>query len=175
VDLVGNHATAAVADDVSRLVEIPMVRERGRWKMDAVFGTPVNEAHATAASIRRDPFPPALGPAVRAFGTDGAPCPSIDLQRYPSVKGGCRVRSSFATVSFQVLTVFGRFELAKCSIRYALRVDRRGRTVTEGVDVEYAPDLQDDACGDVNQCIRRSGQTGKSSAAEGTASLDGSR
>lgn len=143
-------AVATVALDRRWQAQVPMSRENGRWMLSGMFGTPPPGARAAARAIERAEFPAKSGASVRVSDDSGGACTALSEDRYPRISGGCQMRLRSGVTPFTILTVFGDFELDRCSIDYSVSVDAQGRTWTE--DFEVGGDNRSVACGDVNAC-----------------------
>jgi hypothetical protein len=144
------------------LIEVPMAKVGGEWKLDGFFGTSREQATTFAANVRKRPFPAAVpanalaDTSVKVRDAAGGPCPELSEKSFPQISGGCEVHAAGrAPLQLSVLTPFGAFDFEKCTISYRVLADRAGRTWTDTFDATGDPD---GACGDVNACYSKKTQ-----------------
>lgn len=154
---VKNGRATALMSLGQRLIEVPMAKVDGEWKLDGFFGTPRELAVSFAEEGRSRPFPAAvpenaLGDTrVAVRDAEGAPCAELSDKQFPQIAGGCEVHAvSVEPLQLSVLTPFGSFDFEKCTISYRVLADRAGRTWTDTFDAVGDPN---GACGDVNACF----------------------
>jgi hypothetical protein len=145
-----------------QLIEAPMAKTGGEWKLDSFFGTRTADATRFVKQVRQRPFPAAV-PAdalgdttVKVRDAAGKPCPELSDKQFPQLSGGCEIHAaSDQPLDLSVLTLFGRFPFDPCTISYRVLADRQGRTWTDTFDATGDP--KKTACGDVNACFTKSG------------------
>jgi hypothetical protein len=148
----GDSATATLAGDVSEAIDVPFVREDGRWRIDTFFGTPPAQTSEAARSVETAAFPAPGGASVRAADGGGKRCGELDQSRFPRVSGGCvfSVRSRGLS-RVTIATGLGELKFGECPIEYRVRVDGAGRTWTD--QLLFHDDVSEDTgCGDVLRC-----------------------
>lgn len=155
-----NEATALMSLG-QRLMRVPFSKVDGHWKLNGFFGTPREHVTRFIKKVRRRPFPPAVpydalgDTTVRVRDASGSPCPALSDDEFPLGSGGCEVHAaSPAPMQLAVLTPFGIFDFAECTIGYRVLADRAGRTWTDSFQVNGPTD---GACGDVNACFTKAG------------------
>jgi hypothetical protein len=155
VEVAGDRATATLARDLGRRVEVPLLRAGGSWRLDSFFGTPPAQAEDFLAEVTEAGFPPAHGAGVEVRDSAGRPCPGLDDRRLPRIAGGCRIKlATDGTVPLTIATAFGEFEFSKCTIEQAVRVDASGRTWTDALIFGREIGGGINACGDAYRCTR---------------------
>jgi hypothetical protein len=144
VDVDGDNATVSMARGSQR-IDVPLVRDGERWKLDSFFGT-------SPAKVDNKPSPlSAAGDGVaatRASGDARKKCGDF-FGPYPTVLGGCELYLWSSGVEISILTPFGGFRFARCQVSFRLLIDGDGRTWTREITIEGGPD---DGCGDVEPC-----------------------
>jgi hypothetical protein len=88
--------------------------------------------------------------AAPTAGLEPSLCRVLDLRPTPGKPGGCSAQVEPSEIDLKVFTMFGRLDFARCDIGFVFRVDARGGTRMEGVDVASLG--FDSACGDIVAC-----------------------
>lgn len=157
----GDRATATVQFGEHASGAVPLAREAGQWKVDALYGgMPARLANGV---IERTAFPgPVMPGAGQPTATGGgvvvsrvseggeAPCPAVRVVAGGRVTGGCAFRVRADSVTLSVRSLVGDFLFATCALSFTLRVAADGRTSVADVRViGQAP------CNDTYPCYGR--------------------
>jgi hypothetical protein len=155
VDGIGDQARATIADETGWTATATLAKEGGVWKLAGFLGRPAEEFEQIEASLRRSPSPE-LGPEqIEMVDRDGDPCPDVSDKNHPEVTGGCTFTAAATGVAIRLLTPFGDFELAECSVDYRVSVAPPGHGWIH--DVEFGGG-QRDRCTEIEPCLTDDGE-----------------
>lgn len=148
-DASGSRATATIEHDDGWRADVELMRQDGVWKLAGFFGVPPREFDLFEDRLRRySPREPG-GQSIEVVDGAGEPCPSIRRSGQSEVAGGCVFEVSAASVPIRMLTPFGDFKFANCSVDYRVAVTPQGDTWTTSVAFENP----DTGCSDLNACV----------------------
>lgn len=150
VDAEGGRATAIVEDQAGRAAKVRLAKVDGSWRQAALIGMPLREFDEFEDHLRAFDLPASRSKPINVVDGSGAPCPPLRNGNYPRVKGGCVVEVSGRNVPIRLLTAFGEFELAKCTVGYRIAVSPSGRTWTSKVTFQ---DFLLEACSKLEPCL----------------------
>lgn len=149
IEAQGPRATVIVEDDSGQKADIALVRSNGAWKLAGFFGVPPQEFGQLETVMRMRPFPLFDAKPVAGLDGAGAPCPGLHDREHPAITGGCSFEVGAADVPIRILTAFGRFKLADCSVNYRVSVAPQGHAWTSELALENEDRPQ---CSEIEQC-----------------------
>ena len=145
----GPRATATVEHDEGWRANVELMRIDGVWKLAGFFGVPPKEFDLFEDRLRRYSPGEGGGQSVEVLDRDGEPCPPVRLSAQSKVAGGCVFEVTTGSVPIRMLTPFGDFRFANCSVDYRVTVSPEGDTWT----TDAAFEKPNTGCSDLNPCV----------------------
>lgn len=150
----GQRATAMLTVDGGSVAGVPLVRQSGEWKLDALYG-----GVPARRQLRKRPWTAAAPPpesraadgavtVTRRSGGKAVPCPPLRGAGTTKPRGGCTIRATSSDTDVFVLTAMREFLFGNCYFSFTMHVDATG-----GLAIERAGLGGDSPCNDAPACF----------------------